>query len=376
MQKVILTAFIFSILCLSLSYATLGEYGGAINLNIPIGSGSTATWTLINTNLTYPLTFTITPANLTNGAINPIVSYSSMSGTIPANGVFPITLNVQMPSSAPLSTTWSGYASAETQPSGTGGGQIAIGTAKLITLTSLPPTTTTTSTIGTTSTSTTSSTSSTTQSTTSVNTTTIAQSSGGGGVGGSGGGSAGNSGGARAFLTIVKSTVGYGVGYEVNNVSRDAAFNISLCGGFRVTDNYITPNTTGITIGSQSYNLSLNYVYEVQGACTVQLLNVSYLPIIDTVSLLFANSTHSTTISTISSTSSSSTTSSTATSSTLIPISTLSTTVSSTLSTSSTTTIKQAQANGKTSIWLYLIAAIIIIIILAILYWYGVHHLA
>lgn len=144
MNKNLLGLLLFSILCVSLIHANLGEYSGEFNYSIVQGSSINATWTLINTNSTNSISFYIVPANLTKGSIYPNIVYKPLNGLIYPGNIFQINLSINMPNNAPLNITWSGYATAETLPNGSEGGQIAPGTAKLITLMAIASTTTST----------------------------------------------------------------------------------------------------------------------------------------------------------------------------------------------------------------------------------------
>ncbi|MCW6159897.1 MAG: hypothetical protein LVQ95_02295 [Candidatus Micrarchaeales archaeon] len=107
---------------------------------------------------------------------------------------------------------------------------------------------------------------------------------GGGGTGGSGGG-----GGGGPQAPSVQNTSN---GYNVTGVAQLNTFNINLCGkAFKVTDNFITPNYTGVSIGTGSYNLYVDQPQLIAGttSCYAKVTSISYLPILVTVNFLFYN---------------------------------------------------------------------------------------
>jgi hypothetical protein len=80
-----------------------------------------------------------------------------------------------------------------------------------------------------------------------------------------------------------------GNGYYVTGIAIHNTFSVDLCNTtMRATENYITPNTTGVALGNTDYNLAVGVPVNITGTqCTMELENVSYLPILQTVSLLF-----------------------------------------------------------------------------------------
>ncbi len=108
----------------------------------------------------------------------------------------------------------------------------------------------------------------------------------GGGVGGGGGG-----GSSKPVITTTNE------GSNVSNVAQLNAFNISLNGTtVRVVDNYVNPNSTGITINGIQYLLTLNKPVLIGNTLTTnyyaKLVTLSYLPILQTVNISFySNST-------------------------------------------------------------------------------------
>lgn len=126
--------------------------------------------------------------------------------------------------------------------------------------------------------------------TTTTSTTTISQAN----FGGTGGGAAAPAGGSS--LPIVNTTSN---GFIITNLAQLDNVNLVFCGQIvKLTDNYITPNSTGITINSYQYTLDLNASQQLNLGknCYVELTSVSYLPIQQTVTLqLYNTSTINTT---------------------------------------------------------------------------------
>ena len=111
---------------------------------------------------------------------------------------------------------------------------------------------------------------------------------GGGGIGGSGGTGAG--GGGSFLPTILASTSTGQVCSTISNFTQHNNETVSVLNTtFKVTENYITPTTAGITIGNNAYELLLDDAVPIgtmNGVnYTVELTTLSYLPIIDTVSV-------------------------------------------------------------------------------------------
>ncbi len=142
--------------------------------------------------------------------------------------------------------------------------------------------------------------------TTTSTTTTIPPASGGGGGGG------GSGGGGIHKPTITKTSYGY----NVTSIAQLNTFFVNMCGmSSIVTENFISPTDAGITINSNSYTLYLNQSVNIAGtACYVKLNNISWIPLQQTIDLVFINKTvsnvnaTSTIISTSTTTSTSSTT--------------------------------------------------------------------
>ena len=107
---------------------------------------------------------------------------------------------------------------------------------------------------------------------------------GGGGTGGSGGG-----GGGGPQAPSIQNTSN---GYNVTGVAQLNTFTLNLCGKrFQVTDNFITPNYTGVSIGTSPYDLYVDKPQLLAGtaSCYAKVTSISYLPILVTVNFLFYN---------------------------------------------------------------------------------------
>ena len=108
------------------------------------------------------------------------------------------------------------------------------------------------------------------------------------GGGGTSGASSGGGGGPSAPIVLNTSN-----GYNVSNVAQLNTFTLSnLCGQqFKVTDNFITPNYTGITIGNNTYDLYTGKPKLIAGTstCYAEVSSISYLPILVSVNFLFYN---------------------------------------------------------------------------------------
>ena len=132
-------------------------------------------------------------------------------------------------------------------------------------------------------------------STTTSTTTTIPQSSGGGGGGSSGGGGGGGGGGSGG--SFLPSTINYvngnQTGYEITNLSQLNSETLHLNNGTKIiklTINFITPTSAGITINNQSFTLKPNSPVAIVDPNNytyyTELKNISYLPIAQTIILL------------------------------------------------------------------------------------------
>ncbi|MGI0100574.1 MAG: hypothetical protein ACREBH_02545 [Candidatus Micrarchaeaceae archaeon] len=105
------------------------------------------------------------------------------------------------------------------------------------------------------------------------------------GGGGTGGGEGGGGGGGSEKPTIAK---GADDCYLISNVSQLNEFNITAGSEkFEVTENFVSPNEAGVVINGHSYLLQPNTTYNITGSpsATVSLLNISYLPIRDIITL-------------------------------------------------------------------------------------------
>ncbi|MCW6160400.1 MAG: hypothetical protein LVQ95_04925, partial [Candidatus Micrarchaeales archaeon] len=115
----------------------------------------------------------------------------------------------------------------------------------------------------------------------------VAVSSSGGGGGGGGGGSGGGGGGGTQKPVIVNITNGF----NVTGIAQLNTFNVTLCGGkFFFTDNFISPNDTGMSVNGKNYTMYVNKPIVLLSTptqtCYMDLQNVSYLPVLHTVQLM------------------------------------------------------------------------------------------
>ena len=124
-------------------------------------------------------------------------------------------------------------------------------------------------------------------------TTTVPSGSSGSSGGGGGGGSGGT--GGSAVPTVTTSSQGSGSCDTIFNFSQDNAETLNILGNtFNVTENYITPTTAGITVSGTEYELGLDQTISmgtINGvAYNITLLNLSYLPIQDTITVSICGS--------------------------------------------------------------------------------------
>jgi hypothetical protein len=115
-------------------------------------------------------------------------------------------------------------------------------------------------------------------------TSTISQGAGGGG----GGGGSPGGGSSKPALTAVYD------GYKISNVAQLNSFNVTINGTLiNVLDNFITPTSTGVTlqyIKPATLSLDQPVTFNVSGVTYyAELLNISYLPIEQTVTLAIYN---------------------------------------------------------------------------------------
>ena len=129
--------------------------------------------------------------------------------------------------------------------------------------------------------------------TSSTSTTTISPSGSTGPGGGGGGGNFGGGGGShKPIITPAP------YGYTISNIAQKDVFNVTI-NGFQVnvTDNYIGPALTGITVNGKAYTL-LDGTPETIGSpnpyfnYNVELVNVSYIPVLHSITL-YINATPS-----------------------------------------------------------------------------------
>ena len=122
-----------------------GEFSGNLVYILQSGASHTEYWTLVN-KFNYPLSFSIVPPAFNSTPTPPNLTFSVMNGTIPAGSNLTISVVATAPSwtsyiFASKNSTWSGYATAyaKSASTATSGASIALGTAKLITITVAPP---------------------------------------------------------------------------------------------------------------------------------------------------------------------------------------------------------------------------------------------
>ncbi len=119
-----------------------------------------------------------------------------------------------------------------------------------------------------------------------------APSSGGsGGGGGGGGGGSGGGGGGTFKPTVLEKTVSPGLycSYISNFTQKETQKVILLNNTFTLVQNFITPSTAGVTVNNFAYELKLlksNKLGSYNGInYSIELLNISYLPIMDTITV-------------------------------------------------------------------------------------------
>ena len=122
-----------------------GEFSGNLVYILQSGASHTEYWTLVN-KFNYPVSFSIVPPAFNSTPTPPNLTFSVMNGTIPAGSNLTISVVATSPSwvsyiFASKNNTWSGYATAYAKSASTAssGASIALGTAKLITITVEPP---------------------------------------------------------------------------------------------------------------------------------------------------------------------------------------------------------------------------------------------
>ena len=113
----------------------------------------------------------------------------------------------------------------------------------------------------------------------------------GGGGGGGGGGSGGGGGGGTFKPTVLEKTVSPGLycSYISNFTQKETQKVILLNNTFTLVQNFITPSTAGVTVNNFAYELELlksNKLGSYNGInYSIELLNISYLPIMDTITV-------------------------------------------------------------------------------------------
>ena len=175
---------------------------------------------------------------------------------------------------------------------------VALANAYLPSPVQLQPLNITFTTATTTSTSTTTVTSSSTTTALSTATTTVGASAPSGGGGGWGGGGGGGS----SLPTVLPYNTSTAHGWQILNITQDNSENIKINGRvFGITLNSISPKSADVTVNGESYSLDMGIPVSIGNGYSLNLNYVSYLPIIDTVTLqIYYNTTQSSASNTIS----------------------------------------------------------------------------
>jgi len=151
-----------------------------------------------------------------------------------------------------------------------------------ITLTTATTTTVTTSTSTTT-------TAGTTSTTTAPVTTVSGSGSGTGNGGGAGSGTGGGGGSSKPTVSSYSTSSAHG--WEIVNFTQDNSENVDINGRlFGITLNSISPRSADVTVNGETYALDVGTPVSIGSGYSLNLSNVYYLPIIDTVTLeIYAN---------------------------------------------------------------------------------------
>ncbi len=109
------------------------------------------------------------------------------------------------------------------------------------------------------------------------------------GGGGGGATSAGGGGGGGQFLpSVIQFKTGNETGYEIYNFTQDNQEKVAINGIiFTLVENFITPSSAGISVNGQTYTLSNGQTAQIAGhsGYYLNLLNISYLPIINLIKI-------------------------------------------------------------------------------------------
>ncbi len=227
-------------------------------------TNTVGTWTLVSTFNT-PLPFNIIAPSLAGVSITTSINgIGASNGIIPANSILPITVTVS--SNSPTNQTGYLTATATAESQSSNGPILQISTSKLIKITGLA--------IG-------------------ASTTTI--SGGSGNSGNTGNQGAGGPSGGSFVPTIVAYANGNQTGYRITNItqhnSETLRFNSSAKTiTINLTVNFVGQSFAGITANNRSYNLTVGNTVELATSENytyyARLTNVSYLPILHTITLL------------------------------------------------------------------------------------------
>lgn len=180
-----------------------------------------------------------------------------------------------------------------------------------------------------------------------INAAATVNSGGSGGGGGGGGGAGGGGGGGTQAPSITKVSNGY----SVTGVAQLNTFMVNLGQAFDSTENFISPTDAGVTINGVSYTLTMNQPVEIASNSTaktyLELTNLTYIPLQETINLLFYSVSNVTT--TVATQANATTTSSAPTTNNTAPGSTLPSANSTTTTSSGANTTTTAPTNTTTN---------------------------
>jgi hypothetical protein len=115
--------------------------------------------------------------------------------------------------------------------------------------------------------------------------------SGGGGAGGGGGG-------GSSLPTVSPYNTSSVHGWQIQNITQDNSENLKINGKlFGITLNSISPKSADVTVNGESYSLDMGTPVSIGNGYSLNLSYVSYLPIIDTVTLQIYYNSNQTSVS-------------------------------------------------------------------------------
>ena len=121
---------------------------------------------------------------------------------------------------------------------------------------------------------------------TSPTTTVNSGSSGGGGGGGGSSGGGGSGGGGNFAPSITRLFNASDEGWKITNMTQDNSELVGLNGSLiKITVNFISPDSAGITVGNNAYTLNTNQYIDIGNGRYIRLSELSYTPILHTVQL-------------------------------------------------------------------------------------------